>query len=100
MKTFNNFTNTIQLHKTTFCRYTLVAPNKEVQLNFPQLLQLRQRINDLTQPYKLEEIIEKENFVLLFVADKQHLLYLDITQLLDLKEEIICFFSSSKLVLI
>ncbi|TCI85924.1 hypothetical protein EYW44_15495 [Tenacibaculum sp. M341] len=90
----------MMLEKITLCRYRLVTKNKEIDLNFPQLLQLRQKVNELTTPEKLYDIIESENFVLLFVADKQHLLYLDIPQLLDLKEEILCFFSCPKLVLI
>lgn len=57
-------------------------------LTFPQLLQLRRKLNELTSPLQLSEIIETDNFVLLFVADKQHLLFLEIPQLLDLKDEI------------
>lgn len=63
-------------------------------LNFPQLLQLRQKLNDVTSTKNLLKVIENENFILLFVADKEHLLFLEIPQLLDLEKEIINYFSS------
>ncbi len=81
-----------QIKQTTFCKYVLITPNKEVQLTFPQMLELRRKIYDLTTFNTLNEIINTDNFVLLFVADKQHLIYLDIPQLLKLKEEIELFF--------
>ncbi|WP_235869102.1 hypothetical protein [Polaribacter aquimarinus] len=63
-------------------------------LTFPQLLQLRQKINEYTSPENLENVINNENFVLLFIADRKHLVYLEVPKLLDLKEEIeLCFYS-------
>ena len=68
--------------------------DKKMKLSFPQLLQLRNKINLLTEADNLERIIANENFVLLFVADKKHLVFLEIPKLLDLKEEIeLCFYS-------
>lgn len=56
------------------------------------MLELRRKINELTACHTLEHIINQDNFVLLFVADKQHLLYLDIPQLLQLRDEILLLF--------
>lgn len=81
-----------QISKTTFCKYVLSTPNKDIHLNFPQMLELRRKINDLTSFNALANIVNTDNFVLLFVADKQHLLYLDISQLLRLRDEIMVLF--------
>lgn len=81
-----------QLRQETFCKYTLVTPSKDIQLNFPQVLDLRRKINILCTFESLNEIINSDNFVLLFLADKEHLLYLDIPQLLQLEEEVALFF--------
>jgi len=86
----------IQIKKVSFCNYHLTVDDKKMKLTFPQLLQLRNKINQLTSSDSLEKIIQNENFVLLFVADKKHLLFLEIPKLLDLKEEIsLCFYSYS-----
>ncbi|RED44743.1 hypothetical protein [Seonamhaeicola aphaedonensis] len=60
------------------------------------MLELRRKINELTTFKALNKIINNENFVLLFIADKQHLIFLDIPQLLKLKEEIALFFLDFK----
>ena len=91
---------TIQLKEITFCKYQLTTVNKEMILSFPQLLQLRQRVKKLTRHHSLENIIDTNNFVLLFIADKQHLVYLDIPQLLWLNDEVERFFSNFKSILI
>jgi hypothetical protein len=78
---------TVHLKPITFCKYQLAVLNKRVLLSFPQLLDLRNQVNQLTLPETLEDIIETDNFVLLFVADKQHLIYLDIALLLDLRRQ-------------
>lgn len=90
----------IKLEEITFCKYKLITVNKQILLTFPQLLQLRNAIVKLTHPESLYEIIDSENFVLLFVADKQHLIYLDIPQLLLLRDTIDSFFCNTKSVLI
>lgn len=87
-----NITYSYQIKQSTFCKYVLETPNKEIDLSFPQMLELRRKLNDLTTFEALNKIIDTDNFVLLFVADKQHLIFLDIPQLLNLKEEIELFF--------
>lgn len=81
-----------QIKKSTFCKYLLITPNEEIHLNFPQMLELRRKINEVTEFSALVDIINTDNFVLLFVAGKQHLLYLDIPQLLQLRDEILVLF--------
>jgi len=94
--------NTSDIHLTpiTFCKYELKLVNKHVLLSFPQLLDLRNRINQLSLHHSMAEIIDTDNFVLLFVADKQHLLYLDIPLLISLKEAVDAIFHKSNPVLI
>jgi len=91
---FSNIKFKVQLKKVTFCQYQLVIDDKEMNLSFPQLLQLRNNINTYTSSENLENIINNENFVLLFIADKKHLVYLDVPKLLDLKEEVELYFFS------
>ncbi len=95
----NDITYSYQIKQSTFCKYVLTTPNKEILLNFPQMLELRRKINDLTAFNVLNEIINTDNFVLLFIADKQHLIFLEIPQLLRLKEEISLFFQNPAVVL-
>lgn len=94
MSIFADIQFNIRLERKTFCKYQLQIDDKNIQLTFPQLLQLRNKINSLTSPENLQEIIDNENFVLLFIADKTHLVFLEIPKLLDLREEIsLCFHS-------
>ncbi len=94
MSIFTDIQFNVQLKKVTFCQYQLTIDDKTMQLTFPQLLQLRNKINFYTSPAKLEHIIQNENYVLLFIADKKHLEFLEVPKLLDLKEEIeLCFYS-------
>ncbi len=78
-------TYNISLKPITFCQWRLVIGHRQLLLTFPQLLQLREEINCITTEENLLEIIEDDNFILLFIADRQHLVYLEIPQLLDLK---------------
>lgn len=87
--------SSVKLEQITFCNFKLNFFNKEIVLSFPQLLQLRNKLNELTSPLQLTNIIDNENFVLLFVADKKHLLFLEIPNLLFLKDEVDSFFSVS-----
>lgn len=92
MSIFSDIDFNVQVRKETFCKYFLQVDNERFLLTFPQLLQLRDRINKFTSPEKLANIIDNENFVLLFVADKKHLLFLEVPKLLDLREELdLCF---------
>lgn len=82
----------VQIKSLTFCRYRLDVEGKRMELTFPQLLRLRQKLNEITTPHNLLEVIENENFVLLPIADKEYLLFLEIPQLLDLKEKVFSYF--------
>lgn len=94
MELLKDVTFNIQLIKKTFCNYQLKIDQKLITLSFPQLLQLRNKVNTLTASENLEEIIANDNFVLLFIADRKHLVFLEIPKLLDLKEELsYCFHS-------
>lgn len=93
MEILNDVTFHIKLTKHTFCNYQLKIDSKIMSLTFPQLLQLRNKVNFLTTLENLENNIQNENFVLLFVADRKHLLFLEIPKLLDLKEELAYCFS-------
>lgn len=96
MTTNCELTYHIKLRTIRFCKYELKVGEKIIFLSFPQLLQLRLKLNQLTSPLQLSEIIENDNFVLLFLADKTHVLFLEIPQLLDLKDEIFLFFEEFK----
>ncbi len=90
----------ISLQSITFCKYQLNIAKKDILLSFPQLLDLRNRVNRLSLPSSLEDIIDTDNFVLLFIADRQHLVYLDIPQLIRLKRKVDSFFYNVNPVLI
>lgn len=94
MSVFTDIQFNIQLQKVRFCQYQLRIGGKDISLTFPQLLQLRSKVYEYTSSENLETIINNENFVLLFIADKKHLVFLEIPELLDLKDEInLCFHS-------
>jgi len=95
-----DFTTELQLEPITFCKYQLKVVNKHILLSFPQLLDLRKRVNELSHHHSLEEIIDSDNFVLVFVADRQHLIYLDIPLLISLKGQMDALFYSFNPVLI
>ena len=67
---------------------------KTIGLTFCQLLSFRKKVLDYTSPSKIYQIIENENFVLMHVADNKHLVYLDIPQLLQLKDLILTVFKT------
>lgn len=83
----------VEIQPLTFCKYRLEVEGKIMELTFPQLLQLRQNLNEITRPYKLLEVIDNENFVLLPIGDKEHLLFLEIPKLLELKEKVCSYFN-------
>lgn len=92
MSVFEEIKFNVKLDKLTFCQYKLVIDHKIIRLTFPQLLQLRTKVNELTTQQNLEKLVNNENFVLLFIADKKHLLFLEVPKLLDLKDELnFCF---------
>lgn len=97
MEVLHDVTFNIQLTKHTFCNYQLKIDDKLMTLTFPQLLQLRNKVNLLTSFESLENIIENDNFVLLFISDRKYVVFLEIPKLLDLKEELsYCFSAFSK----
>ncbi|WP_439130796.1 hypothetical protein [Polaribacter sp.] len=92
MSVFTGIQFNIKLEQITFCNYQLKIDDKVMSLTFPQLLQLRNKVQTLTSLDSLEHIIQNENFVLLFIADRKHLEFFEVPKLLDLKEEIeLCF---------
>lgn len=95
-----NTATDINLRSITFCKYQLQIANKDIRLSFPQLLDLRNRVNQLSDPDSLEAMINGDNFTLLFIADRQHLVFLEVAQLLTLQNEISAFLSNSNPVLI
>ena len=78
--------------------YQLHLEYKKIDLTFCQLLTFRKKILNLTTSEALETILENDNFVLLFVADNAHLIYLDIPQLLKLRDLVFSVFKQSRLV--
>ncbi|WP_299014471.1 hypothetical protein [uncultured Polaribacter sp.] len=94
MSVFTDIQFSTQLQKVTFCKYLLILDNKRISLTFPQLLQLRYKVKEHTTCVNLEQTINNHNFVLLPIADRQHLVFLEIPKLLDLKEELECYFYS------
>lgn len=74
--------------------FQLDLGHKVIDLRFCQLLSLRKTILNYTQSEQLEYLLDNDNFILLFVADKKHLLYLDIPQILELREAINAVFYS------
>lgn len=92
MSVFTDIQFNVKIEQITFCNYQLMIDDKIMKLTFPQLLQLRNKIFEITLPSNLEQIIQNENYVLLFIADKKHLVFLEIPKLLDLQQEIsLCF---------
>jgi len=71
---------------------------KVIDFTFCQLLSFRKKILELTTPESLEDILDNDNFILLFVADNTHLLYLDIPQLIQLKDIVLSLFNKKELV--
>ncbi|SEC24692.1 hypothetical protein SAMN04489761_2478 [Tenacibaculum sp. MAR_2009_124] len=78
--------------------YQLHLGHKTIQLTFCQLLAFRKKILEHTSFNGLETIINEDNFVLIFVADRNHLLLLDVSQLLELNELIQSIFTSSPVI--
>jgi len=67
---------------------------KVIDFTFCQLLSFRKKILEFTSPESLITILNTDNFILLFVADNKHLIYLDVPQLLQLKEVVLSLFEA------
>jgi len=65
---------------------------KVIDFTFCQLLSFRKKILEYSTPESLETILYTDNFILLLVADNKHLIYLDVPQLLKLKELVLSLF--------
>ncbi|MBE7659679.1 hypothetical protein J2Q11_05790 [Tenacibaculum finnmarkense genomovar finnmarkense] len=62
---------------------------KVIDFTFCQLLAFRKKILDNSSCLALENIIATDNFILIFVADNNHVLLLDVPQILALKEALL-----------
>ena len=72
--------------------YQLHLDHKNIDLTFCQLLAFRKKILNYSSRESLEMILDGDNFILIFVADNAHLIYLDIPQLLKLREVVLSLF--------
>ncbi len=72
--------------------YRLNLGYKVIDFTFCQLLAFRKKILDNSSCLALENIIATDNFILIFVADNNHVLLLDIPQILALKEALLTTF--------
>ena len=78
--------------------YRLDLGYKIIDLTFCQLLSFRTKILGYATHESLEKILETSNFVLLFIGDNKHLIYLDVPQILQLKEVVSALFYSPSVV--
>lgn len=72
--------------------YHLNIGYKIIDLTFCQLLAFRKKILDYSTTESLETILDNDNFILLFIADNKHLIYLDVPQILQLKNVVLSLF--------
>ena len=75
--------------------YQLDLGFKVIDLTFCQLLSFRKKIIEYSTYEAIETILNEDNFILLFVADNKHLLFLDIPQILELKNLVLSVFEQS-----
>ncbi len=72
--------------------YALNLGYKIIELNFGQLLSFRKKILAYSSNTNIEYLLHHDNFVLVFAADNQHILYLDVPQLLRLRKVLLSVF--------
>ncbi len=85
-------------YKITYSKrntYLLDLGYKIIPLRFCQLLAFRKKILEYTSYECLENIIDNDNFVLVFVADRKHLLYLEVSALIQLRNLVMHVFKPS-----
>ncbi len=70
---------------------------KIVKLSFCQLLNLRNKVKQLSSPEHIEYMLNHSDVTLLTFCDKEHILILDTLQILDLKELIQATFAIMEL---
>ena len=78
--------------------YRLHLGYKTIDFSFCQLLAFREKILKHTNFHNLETILNEDNFVLIFVADNTHLLFLDVPQLLELRNLLHSIFSEKPII--
>ncbi|MCF2875537.1 MULTISPECIES: hypothetical protein [Tenacibaculum] len=72
--------------------YQLDLGYKVIDFTFCQLLAFRKKILHYSSYESIENIIEGDNYILLFAADNKHLLLLDVPQILELRETVLSAF--------
>ncbi|MDO6675296.1 hypothetical protein Q4517_07000 [Tenacibaculum sp. 1_MG-2023] len=72
--------------------YQLDLGYKVIDFTFCQLLAFRKKVLQHSSYESLETIIDGDNFILLFAADNKHLLFLDVPQLIELRELLLSVF--------
>ncbi|MDE1206162.1 hypothetical protein C8N26_0227 [Tenacibaculum lutimaris] len=77
--------------------YQLDLGYKVIDFTFCQLLTFRKKVLEYASYESLETIIDGDNFVLLFAADNKHLLFLDVPQLIELRELLLSVFKQKSL---
>ncbi|AZJ37002.1 hypothetical protein EI424_14130 [Tenacibaculum singaporense] len=68
-----------------------------MDFTFCQLLTFRKKVLEYTSYESLETIIDGDNFVLLFAADNKHVLFLEVPQLIELRELLLSVFKQKTL---
>ncbi|WP_440122789.1 hypothetical protein [Tenacibaculum sp. Ill] len=77
--------------------YQLDLGYKVIDFTFCQLLTFRKKVLEYASYESLETIIDGDNFILLFAADNKHLLFLDVPQLIELRELLLSVFKQKSL---
>lgn len=77
--------------------YQLNLGYKVIDFTFCQLLAFRKKVLENATYESLENIIEGDNFILLFAADNKHVLFLDVPQLIELRELLLTYFRQQTL---
>lgn len=77
--------------------YQLDLGYKVIDFTFCQLLAFRKKILQHASYESLETIINGDNFILLFAADNKHVLFLDVPQLIELRELLLSVFKQKSL---
>ncbi|MFT7900800.1 hypothetical protein VBY74_12555 [Tenacibaculum ascidiaceicola] len=77
--------------------YQLDLGYKVIDFTFCQLLSFRKKVLEYASYESLETIIDGDNFVLLFAADNKHVLFLEVPQLIELRELLLSVFKQKTL---
>lgn len=77
--------------------YQLDLGYKVIDFTFCQLLAFRKKVLEYASYESLENIINGDNFILLFAADNKHVLFLEVPQLIELRELLLAVFNQKTL---